>query len=167
MNFGLDNLPAIVCRIEQWAIDNNLIPDLSSVSGKIPVQFNAYFFSESMHRCQFKNNVCALILLIVWKLSIESVKIACGESLKSLNSVKRWETHYRPFTSLQHEGWKEQMAIIRPYPNKKWSKTRWKWSSLIYALYVKTWNAWLTLSHDYTLLHVHVCCPLWNVYEYR
>jgi len=25
----------------------------------------------------------------------------------------------------------------------------------------------LTLAHDYTLLHVHVCCTLWNVYEYR
>jgi len=74
--------------------------------------------------------------------------------------VRRWETHWGLFTSMQHEGWKEQMAIVRPYPNQKWSETRWKWSSSICAMYVKTWNSWLTLSHDYTLLHVHVCCPL-------
>jgi len=35
-------------RIEQWVIDNNLIPDLSSVSGKITVQLTV---SEVMHRC--------------------------------------------------------------------------------------------------------------------
>ena len=92
----------------------------------------------------------------------ESAKIACGESLKSSNSVKD-ENHItnhlqacRPSTSMQHEGWKEQMVIVRPYPNKKWSEIRWKWSSWIYECLVNQ----NTFSHDYTLLHVRVCCVL-------
>jgi len=38
---------------------------------------------------KFQNNVCKLVLLIVVKLLIESVKIACGESFESSDSTKR------------------------------------------------------------------------------
>ena len=84
-----------------------------------------YLYSENMHRLsKFRNNVCTLVLLIFVKLLIEPVKIAYGKSLGSSDSKKRWETHYRPSTSMQQEQWKSKWPTVRLDPNRKRSETR-------------------------------------------
>ena len=76
----------LMTRIKRWEIDNNLIPVAQYGFCKNHNIGDCIFIFKT---CTDVNNVSTLVLLIFVKLLIESVKIACGESLESLDSKKR------------------------------------------------------------------------------
>ena len=109
----------LMTRIERWAIHNNLIPDAQFGFCKYRSQYTwLYLYSENMHRCQNSRTRPVHLFVDFCKALIESVKIACGESLENLKEKKH------PSTSMQQEGWRSKWPIVRPDPNKKWSETR-------------------------------------------
>jgi len=73
-------------RIEQCVIDNNLIPDLSSVSGKITVQLTV---SEIMHRCQVQKQHLMSVHSFVDGVKVfdRICQICSWRKLESSNSV--------------------------------------------------------------------------------
>jgi len=106
-------------RIERWATDNNLIPDAQFGFHKYKSLYTwLYLYSETCIDVKIPEQYLYTCLFIFVKLLIESVKIACGESLDNLKEKKH------PSTSMQQEGWRSKWPIVRPDPTRKWSKTR-------------------------------------------
>ena len=89
----------LMTRIERWAIDNKLIPDVQFSFHKNHNTADCIFILKSiLHICQNSRTMSVHLFVDFCKALIESVKIACGESLENLKEKKH------PSTSMQQEG---------------------------------------------------------------
>ena len=125
-----------MARIEQWAINNNLIPDAQFSSGKNHSAVDCIFILKTRIDVRFKNNVCTLVLLICVK-AFDRVRQNClWRMLEKLRLSKRMrntlQTIYKHATGMV----KGDGQLSDPIPTRNGVRQGCPLSPLLFSLFI-------------------------------